>query len=282
MSQLLNTVIQSLQGVYPPSEARAVARLLLEEGPFQLSVSQLFAGKDSDLSDSQQALLQKYIQRLQNGEPVQYVLGFTWFCGLKLKVGPGVLIPRPETEDLVQWVVDDWKDCKDPRILDACTGSGCIAVALAHKISNVHVLAVDASPEALAYARENSAPYWDRVAPSLGDVLSPSGKNLPHLQAIVSNPPYIAQSEARLMDVNVKDYEPEMALFVPDNDPLLFYRALAQKGMRELLPGGALYFEINQRFGNEVCALLKECGYQQVQLRNDRFGNPRMVKGVRV
>lgn len=282
MSQLLTSVIQSLKGTYPASEARAVARLLLEEGPFQLSVSQLFAGKDSDLSESQQDLLQKYIQRLQAGEPIQYVLGFAWFCGLKLKVGPGVLIPRPETEDLVQWVVDDWKDCKEPRIMDACTGSGCIAVALAHKISNVHVMAVDASSEALAYARENAQPFWQRVTPSLGDVLAPSGKNLPHLQAIVSNPPYITESEAESMTVQVKNYEPDMALFVPDHDPLLFYHALARKGMRELLPGGALYLEINQRFGQEVCALLRECGYQQVELRKDRFDNPRMVKGLRL
>lgn len=281
MSQLLTSVIQSLQGVYPPSEARAVARLLLEEGPFDLSVSQLFAGKDSDLSESQQTLLQNYIQRLQSGEPIQYVLGHAWFCGLKLKVGPGVLIPRPETEDLVQWIVDDWKDCKEPRILDACTGSGCIAVALAHKISNVQIEAVDASPEALAYARENALPYWQQVHPCLGDVLEPGGKNLPHLQVIVSNPPYIAQEEAEDMTVQVKDFEPHMALFVSDDDPLIFYRALARKGMRELLPGGAIYMEINQRFGQEVCDLLRECGYQQVQLRNDRFGNPRMVKGVR-
>ena len=282
MSQLLNSVIQSLQGVYPPSEARAVARMLLEEGPFQLTTSQLFAGKDSDLSESQQALLQNYIQRLQGGEPIQYVLGFAYFCGLKLKVGPGVLIPRPETEDLVQWIVEDWKDCKEPRILDACTGSGCIAVALAHKISNVQVQAVDASPEALAYARANAMIHWDRVVPSQGDILEENGKNLPHLQVIVSNPPYIAQQEAKDMTVQVKDFEPHMALFVPDDDPLLFYRALARKGMRELLPQGALYLEINQRFGQEVCQLLKDCGYQQVELRKDRFGNPRMVKGVRV
>ncbi|MCF0160665.1 MAG: peptide chain release factor N(5)-glutamine methyltransferase [Bacteroidaceae bacterium] len=282
MSQLLTSVIQSLKGVYPPSEARAIARMLLEEGPFELTASQLFAGKDSDLPESQQALLQNYIQRLQGGEPVQYVLGSTWFCGMKFKVGPGVLIPRPETEDLVQWVVDDWKDCKEIRILDACTGSGCIAVALAHQLPVAVVEAVDVSPDALSYAQANALAYSDRVSLVLGDVLSALDKDQPRWQVIVSNPPYVTQSERGEMTVQVKDFEPQQALFVPNEDPLCFYRALAVKGQLELCSGGALYVEINQQFGKEVCELFRCYGYQQVELRNDRFGNPRMVKGVRL
>lgn len=282
MSSILNHIIAQLKSLYPAGEVRAVARMLLEEGQLNLTTSQIFTGSLEDLSPQQTQQLDAYLQQLLAGVPLQYVLGSTQFCGLTLQVGPGVLIPRPETEDLVNWVVTDWLQHPDVQILDACTGSGCIAVALASQLPQALVTAVDLSDQALAYARKNAEYYGGRVQVLQHDVLAPSVATQPQWHVLVSNPPYIAQQEYADMAIQVRDHEPFMALFVPDRQPLLFYEALAKMGQQELLPGGSIYVEINQRFGQEICQLFRHFGYQQVQLRTDRFDNPRMVKGVKV
>ena len=284
MGQLLVDMIHRLGEVYPPDEARAVARKVLEEGPLGLSPVRVFTGKDEDLSISQQMWLRQAVQRLLYGEPVQYVLGKEIFCELSLKVGPGVLIPRPETQDLVGWLVSDLKDIPEVHVLDACTGSGCIAVALAEKLPQAQILAVDVSLMALDYARENAQNYTGRVEVREMDILCAEvTAEIPDksLHALVSNPPYVREMERRSMSPVVLEQEPSLALFVPDEDPLRFYRALGNLGQRVLIPGGALYVEINQQLGSETCNLFCNLGFVSVELRKDRYGNDRMVKAVK-
>lgn len=280
MNHLLTDIVCQLGKIYPQSEARALARTLLQESPMELPLSFVFTGKMEELSAGKQVLLQSMMKRLLKGEPIQYVLGHEYFAGLRLKVGPGVLIPRPETQDLVEWIVQDCKEREILRVVDACTGSGCIAAALAHHLLAAEVKAVDLSPEALCFARENTQIFGGRVQVQEADVLS-SQLAFPGIDVLVSNPPYIAESERGSMADNVKKFEPEMALFVSDEDPLVFYRAIGEIGLRSLNENGTIYLEINSRFGSEVCELYQRQGYQYVELRKDRYGLPRMVKAVR-
>ena len=263
MGLLLTHLIHQLSKVYSPEESRAMARRLLEEPPLSLSPMQVFASAETDLPAHKRELLEKLVQRILSGEPFQYVLGHEYFCGLCLEVGPGVLIPRPETQDLVEWVISTLPKEKNISLVDACTGSGCIAAALAAGLPHAQVTGIDVSADALKYARRNTEQFGSRV------------------RILVSNPPYIAEEERGSLADNVKKYEPEMALFVPQEDPLLFYRVLGEQGQQCLRSGGAIFVEINQRFGEETCALFRSQGYCDVELRTDRFGNPRMVKGVK-
>lgn len=280
MGQLLMDITGQLTGIYAPGEARAIAKALLQEPPLELPLSFVFTGRAEELDREVYAVLQQRLQRLLSGEPFQYVVGHEYFAGLCLEVGPGVLIPRPETQDLVDWIVTDYKGTGTVTVVDACTGSGCIAAALAHQLPEARLTAVDLSPQALDFARRNTLAFGDRVQVLQADVLNPQTV-FPHVDVLVSNPPYIAVSERESMADNVKNHEPEMALFVSDEDPLLFYRALGEIGLRSLNPGGAIYLEINSRFGREVCELYASQGYEGILLRNDRFGLPRMVKCVR-
>lgn len=221
--------------------------------------------------------LEGALKRLLAGEPLQYVLGVTPFCGLRFNVGPGVLVPRPETGELVEWVASD-VTCPS-SILDIGTGSGCIAVTLASKLPQCSVTGWDVSDEALRFARSNNVLNSTTVRFEKHDVLS---GNLPvdKFDVIVSNPPYITEREKSDMDRTVLDYEPELALFVPDNDPLLFYRTIAMFGKRALKPGGSLYFEINPMFAGQLQQLLERSGYHNVTLRSDIFGKLRMIKAI--
>lgn len=279
MELLITYIVRQLRAVYEPGEARAVARRLLEEG-FGWPPLRVFAGTEADLQPDERRRLQHMLDRLSGGEPLQYVLGFEWFDGRRLEVGPGVLIPRPETQDLVEWVAADAATGAGVnRVLDACTGSGCIALSLAARFPQATVQALDVSEEALAYARRNVQACGVRVELLHQPLQEYRGTEM--LDILVSNPPYIADSERAGMEERVKAWEPGLALFVSDGDPLYFYRLLAETGMRELRPCGALYVEINSRFGCEVCRLFSGAGYREVELREDRFGLPRMVKGIK-
>lgn len=280
MSQLLPSVIHQLTKVYSVEEARAVSKRLLSEPPLNLSQMTVFTGGEEDLSESEKVMLENMLKRLLAGEPLQYVLGHEYFCGLPMAVGPGVLIPRPETQDLVEWVALEQKDKASLTIMDACTGSGCIAAALANMLPQAHVIGVDVSPLALKYAKENTLPFASRVEVQMCDLLNQKW-NGPCLDVLVSNPPYIADEERSDMDNNVKKYEPDIALFVPNDDPLKFYRQLGILGQQYLHAGGAIYVEINRRFSKETCALFMSLGYHEVECRLDRFGEPRMVKAVK-
>jgi release factor glutamine methyltransferase len=280
------------EGGMPEGEAKAVALMLLEKVA-GLPAAKALIADGNDLLCRRQTLLE-LAARVAKGEPVQYVLGEADFCGLTMKVRPGVLIPRPETEELVHWIVETLHtkqsavNCQlstvNYQLLDIGTGSGCIAVALAKKLEGAEVEAWDVSEVALEVTKENAEKNGVKVKVNKVDVLSPQTSHLKPLTSydvIVSNPPYICEEEREEMEKNVLEHEPELALFVPNHDPLLFYRQIVELGLTMLKEKGLLFFEINRRFGEEVVKMLQEKGYQEVELRQDLFGNDRMVKAIK-
>ena len=233
--------------------------------------------QESELPEFAQDKVADIIARLRRHEPLQYIVGSARFHGHKFKVTPAVLIPRPETEQLVDIIVEE-NTASDLRVLDMGTGSGCIAISLARALKFAQVEALDVSRDALAVARENAATLKAKVRFFESDMLSP--QPLARYDIIVSNPPYICWSEREAMDRNVKDYEPGQALFVPDSDPLLFYKAIAPYAAQSLERGGRLYLEINQRFGNEVKRLLEDNGFDEVRIIEDSFGKVRFAAAI--
>ncbi len=226
--------------------------------------------------------IEQISERLAAGCPMQYIIGHTEFCGYRFSVREGVLIPRPETEELVLWAENQAQAFPRPRILDICTGSGCIAISLARRIPNAEVYAIDLSEEALAIATQNNIELNAGVTllhdDALGEMPSIAGLEF---DLIISNPPYIPISERTQMHRNVTEYEPGMALFVEDDNPLVFYRAIAHKALTALRRGGYLLFEVHENLACEVADLLREAGFAQVEVRSDLFGKPRMVGGKR-
>ena len=274
---MIQPLIASLTPLYPPEEARAIVYALLEDA-FALTRKDILLGKAESLSDEDKSRLHALMTRLQQGEPLQYVVGFTYFGDLRLSVSPATLIPRPETLELVEWIATDYANAA-PTVLDIGTGSGCIAISLALRLPDAHVAAWDISPDALAVAQLNASHCGAEVAFRQTDALKPC--NPTHdTTVIVSNPPYICECERTDMERNVLDYEPATALFVPDEAPLLFYEALAMRGKELLSPGGCIYMEINRAYGPAVCQLFENEGYTDVTLRKDAFGNDRMVKAT--
>ena len=269
-----------LQGGIEQGEASALALMLIEETT-GLSCTQILTGS-ADIPDT--SLLLSRAQAIAGGTPIQHLLGYAYFMGMKLKVNPSVLIPRPETEELINWVLETTP--APSSILDIGTGSGCIAIALKRALPQAHVTALDISPEALTIAQENARNnnadidflQYDILNSQLSTLNSQLSTHSAQLSTIISNPPYICRSEADEMDKNVLDHEPHLALFVPDDDPLLFYRAIASQAVHLLVPGGKLFFEINRRFASELQSLLLSLGYTDVTLRTDQFGNKRMIK----
>ena len=270
--------VQQLQQIYPPGEARALYRMVMEMR-FGLSQTDLMLGKDTLLSANDSKELENIIQRLIQKEPVQYILGQTEFLGHIFRVTPNVLIPRPETAELVKWILEIVSPkCRSScRLLDVGTGSGCIAITLA--LEGFPVTAMDISTEALKIAQENANSLHTKVDFMCEDILHPLPAN-EKWKLIVSNPPYICENEMGEMDDNVLLHEPHLALFVPDEDPLLFYRAIANFAQSHLSPCGMLFFETNRIYGNKVVNMLLEKGFTEVELRQDQFDNPRFVKCV--
>ena len=272
-----------LTTLYAEGEAKAIARMVYEVR-YGLTLGDLLMGRDADLPQEELELM---AQQLEQGEPVQYVLGEEQFGGRTFKVTPDVLIPRPETYELCEWVMDEGQRTKDEgqTILDVGTGSGCIAITLALGLPQAKVTAWDISDKALAVARENAQRLGADVTFEQVDALNPpTSKFIPRtssLDIIVSNPPYICEKEKGQMEQNVLEHEPSLALFVPDDDPLLFYRAIARLGMSALMAGGWLYFEINPLHRDELVAMLSDMGYTQIEVRADQFGKQRMVRACR-
>ena len=279
MHPIVYEIKDALKDIYPGSEAFSLAKMLLVEG-FGFSTLELYGGKDKDISGKRRDVLNEMIRRLQKNEPIQYVLGVETFCGLSFEVNPNVLIPRPETAELVNWSVDEWGTKPSCRVLDIGTGSGCIPVSLAKLLETSRVESWDISEEALRVARRNCERNEVDVLLRQKDVLEASPEGV-FYDVIVSNPPYIADNEKMSMDANVLEWEPSLALFVPDSDPLLFYRKIGELALEMLAEDGALYFEINQAYGMETVNMLKALGYGQVELRKDAWGNDRMVKAIR-
>ena len=219
------------------------------------------------------------ITELKAARPIQYVLGYGYFCDLRLQLREGVLIPRPETEELVRWVVSTFKGTREGRILDIGTGSGCIAIALKSFLPGFDVSALDCSSEALAIAESNALENHCDISFRQCDILQQTPEDT--FDCIVSNPPYVRLSEKPFMRRNVLDYEPESALFVTDDDPLLFYRTIATQALGLLPAGGYLFFEINENLGKETTDLLSGLEYTHIELRQDIFDRDRMIKAVR-
>lgn len=344
-----NQLWKRLNAIYNEREAQAIVRTVLD-ALFGMSLTDICLGKVTQLSADDTTRLEKIMQRLEKSEPVQYVLGAEWFAGRLFDVAPGVLIPRPETEDLVKWACDEAKEKEDnskeergkeekevskkreaqkkeeqplssplkeeeeglrkgkdaskkeeqllsslfknnkevpekgeeaphPSILDIGTGSGCIAITVALALPQARVTAWDISTDALAIAAGNAHRLGASVRFEHQDALS-APDDEERWDVIVSNPPYICDRERADMSDNVLSYEPELALFVPDNNPLLFYRAIARYASKALKPGGRLLFETNTAYAHEVAQVMANEGFTAIEVRNDCFGKPRMVKGA--
>lgn len=277
MKAIANIIREGLSSHYPIGEVTALTRIIATE-LLGFSQTSFFLKDEVTLTAEQESQLCNTLERLKEHEPIQYILGYSDFCGLRFNVTTATLIPRPDTSELVEWVASE--AAGKERILDIGTGSGCIAVSLSHKMPQSKVTAWDISPEALAVATENSKANNCNVTFEQIDILAykPAGEQF---DIIVSNPPYIKDNEKEAMHSNVLNWEPHTALFVPDNDPLLFYRAIAEKALAMLTSGGALYFEINRAHGAETVEMLKSLGYIETELRKDLTGNDRMIKAIR-
>lgn len=277
--QIVDTLVPTVE----KREARALAFVVLEDA-FGLSHTDIYLGKDTAFSEDDTIRLEKILRRLEQGEPVQYVIGTAQFCNLTFRVTPDTLIPRPETEELVGWVASLLPSEAPCSVLDVGTGTGCIAISLAKQFPRAQVTAWDISEGALAVARQNAETNGvtvDFCQKDVLEVVNESAASAPSSDAlyIVSNPPYICERERAEMEAHVLDYEPASALFVPDADPLLFYRALARLGQQ--LHAAAVLVEINQAYGQETVRMFQSSGYSNVELRRDIYGKDRMIKAVR-
>lgn len=266
-----------LAHIYGEGEAKAITSLVLGVR-FGMSVADALCGAVGALGEGDAAVLRRIFDRLETGEPVQYVLGQADFCGRTFRVRPGVLIPRPETEELCSWIMSGCGGCGGLSVLDIGTGSGCIAVTLALGMPGSRVTAWDISPDALAVAEENARLMGAGVAFARQDALAADAAGRAW-DVIVSNPPYICNKEKTDMRSNVLDYEPHAALFVPDDRPLLFYRAIAAYASRSLRPGGRLYFEINPEYARDMEEMLRTEGFAGIETRADMYGKKRMMRG---
>ena len=268
---------------YEDGEARAIARILIEE-LFGLSYTDIVCGATDQLSADDTLRLDTAVRRIEQGEPLQHVLGYADFCGNHFGVNASVLIPRPETE----WLVDEGEKLMNSvsnaahpapkRILDIGTGSGCIAISLKLHLGEAYVEAWDISEEALRTAESNAKALKAEVAFCKRDALR-AEESVATWDLIVSNPPYICDSERANMDDNVLLHEPHTALFVPDDDPLRFYRAIARYALHSLSNGGSLLFECNTRYAEATGEMMREMGFEDVTVNDDCFGLPRFVKG---
>jgi len=269
---------QELTVIYSDSEATAVAHDVLEYITGKNKLQRL-SDKETLLDEEQEAKYRNALLRLLLGEPLQYITNVQWFMGRPFYVDRNVLIPRPETEELVSWVIGDSRPRKEPGILDIGSGSGCIPVSLKLAIKDADVWSCDISEEALTVARRNAGELQAHVGFMRLDFLNTRNWNrLDRYDVIVSNPPYIPRSERDSLDKNVKDFEPETALFVPEDNVLLFYRAIALFGKTHLMPGGAIYCELHKDYAAKTKRLFEEMNYPHTELRKDMHGNERMLK----
>ena len=297
-----------LTPLYEAGEAKAIVRWVLDVR-FGLSWTDILCGKVTELSAHDQTELEKIMQRLEKGEPIQYIIGVTDFFGRQFHVAPGVLIPRPETEELCRWILASDKhgltrtvreslhqsDAKvqvspslsDANILDIGTGSGCIAITLVLELPDAKVVAWDISDDALRIAADNAKSLDANVTFEHRDILDTSLTShlslfTPQFDLIVSNPPYICEKEKSAMECNVLEHEPHLALFVPDDDPLLFYRAIAQYAVEALKPQGSLFFELNPLYADDLAQELSMMSYHDISIRRDQFSKPRFLKATKI
>ncbi|TNE81956.1 MAG: peptide chain release factor N(5)-glutamine methyltransferase [Bacteroidetes bacterium] len=280
-AELLQNLQLNLQQVYDDDEALAIGELVLEELN-GWNRSQWRLHRNETVPNEQVEQIQSIQSRLLTGEPVQYILGHAWFMGEKYQVGPGVLIPRPETEELVDWISKSYQNQTPKRIIDIGTGSGCLAIALSNVFPQAEVWGVDISADALRIAQKNTEQLHSNAQFKQVDILdSDQWDALGQFDLVVSNPPYITEAEKLAMHQNVMQHEPHTALFVSDADPLLFYRSIARFGLQAMQPGGQLFYEINANFGQEMLSLMASLNYSSLELRNDMQGKERMLRAHR-
>ena len=273
-----------LTGIYDTDEAKAIVRFVLDVR-FGLTLTDIVCGKTDHLSKTDQKVLEDLIQRLEKGEPVQYVLGVAEFCGRTFHVEPGVLIPRPETSELVQWISQEDGPFAT-SVLDVGTGSGCIAITLALEMPEAKVTAWDISKEALTIAQKNAKTLGANVTFEQQDILNPRNQDnslSPNSwDIIVSNPPYICNQEKATMERHVLEHEPHLALFVPDDNPLRFYRAIANYAQKTLNTNGVLYFELNPLYAIDTERMVQDLGFVETEIKLDMFGKQRFLKTKKI
>lgn len=282
IQQAYQQLLTQLYEVYDDREAANISDWVMEHVTGRRRIDRMMQ-KEYELPAQQLDMLQQYAQQLLLHTPVQYVLHEAWFAGMQLYVDENVLIPRPETEELVEWVVHSLAPNTVPllQLVDIGTGSGCIPIAIKKKLPALTVHALDVSAAALNVAQRNAAAQLTPVHFHEADILNEATwSSLPVVDVIVSNPPYIRRSEAAHMQQNVLAHEPHLALFVADDDPLLFYRQIAAFGRQHLAHNGLLFFEINEALGRETVSLLEQQGYTSVELKKDMQGKDRMIKAV--
>lgn len=277
MQASLQFIRKELNAHYPQEEIESFIRLIFSWMK-NYSITDIILKKDEELDADERQKLVTIVERLKMFEPIQYILGETEFYGLTFRLSQDVLIPRPETEELVDWILRD-SPIPSARILDVGTGSGCIPISLKKQLVQANVSACDISPKALQIARNNTLLNQVDVNFFELDILNTTTYALPEkLDILVSNPPYIRNSEKELMHDNVLRFEPHLALFVDDESPLIFYNALAKFGSKNLNPGGLIYWEINEAYGIECYELLEKEGFSDIVLRKDLNGKDRMIK----
>ncbi len=278
VGSVLDLYGSELYARYGVGEARAIVRMLFQE-VLGWDVVQLNERRAAGLSESELLKVYLPLRRLRDGEPLHYVLGHAWFMGMRLKVSPGVLIPRPETEELVDHIGKQERDFR--RIIDVGTGSGCIAIALKRMYAEAEVHGLDVSEEALQIARANGGHFAAAVEWQRHDALDSTIPFPTWCDLVVSNPPYIPRDEEHTLAGHVRDHEPHLALFVDDADPLLFYRSIAAKAWEALHSGGELWFEAHFQYAHAVGGLLRDLAYRQIRVFDDLSGSPRFIQAVR-
>jgi release factor glutamine methyltransferase len=284
MSAGLNTIkdirehlIKELKDIYPDNEINSITNLIFKT-LFGYDRLHILLNPDFILSPEGRIRIIEIVKELRTGKPVQYILGETFFFNCIIKVSNATLIPRPETEELVDLIIIENRDFKG-KIIDIGTGSGCIAISLKKNLKNAEVTGIDISEEALKIARTNAILNDTDVSFRNCDILQFDHEQLPVYNMIVSNPPYVMESEKQFMRRNVLDFEPHKALFVPDNDPLVFYRTIINLSEKTLAPGGKIYLEINENKGEEIYNLLDLSGLNEIKIINDINGKNRFIKG---
>ena len=279
-----------LTHIYDAGEAKAIVRWVLDVR-FDMSWTDILCGKVTELSAHDQTELEKIMLRLEKGEPVQYIIGVADFCGRQFHVEPGVLIPRPETAELCRMVIEEREISQKGQsplceILDIGTGSGCIAITLALELPDAKVTAWDISDDALRIAGGNAKSLGANVTFEHCDVLDSSlftlHSSLSSWDLIVSNPPYIQPIECDEMAKNVLDYEPQIALFAPEDNPIVFYQRIGDYAWQHLNPGGLLFFELNPLTADQVCDSLRTTGFMEIEIRKDQFGKNRFLKAMKI
>ena len=278
LAETRKKITQALSGYYDDNEIRNFSDLLFFH-LLKYSKIELRMKGNEVISQQDEKTLDEMLTRLTAFEPIQYILGETVFFDLPFLVSPHVLIPRPETEELVDWVLKDYAG-KKAKILDIGTGSGCIAVTLARNLPLAKISGCDIDEKAIELSVSNAGLNGTQVSFFLFDVLNPAAIRDNKYHVLVSNPPYVRESEKALMHANILNYEPHRALFVSDDDPLLFYEAIADLGREILLPEGAIYCEINEKFQEETLRIFYDRSYKTAEMRKDINGKPRMIKAV--